>query len=753
MTLLDMSLSGGAIILLTALLRRFAGGRLPRRMYMALWDIAMLRLLLPVRISSSFSARVWIASLVTRLGPLAEGMGSTPAAPLEAALGQGALSGPEAFVQEALVQDALVREAAARPQVLAAAQALSVWERLTAAVTPKRVLLAVWLVGALLLVLHFARAYVRSMRLFGESLPDEHPETDRFLRAHPTRRRIRVRLSGCVASPLSYGVMRPVILLPKGICHEDARALSFVLMHELMHIRALDAVRKLLAIACLCLHWMNPLVMVMFLLVNRDMELLCDERVLAACPGDARRDYALTLLAMEERKARLWPVASSFSVNAIEERIKAMMNMKKKSAMSMLLALVIVVTSSAALATSAPQEREPEQEPRTEAVTGGAGRVAAATATTLVSDAPFARTQGDMREGEPFLSRESWEEVYRQYAVFGLGYDAEKGRLTYDGKLVRLFEDMYPIGDGMQAGTVCAYPDGEIDVYGVRDLTGPITRNADGSFDPSGELLGLRAATQEEFDAATAERERGAAQKTSGAVAGGVAQTEIEWWTAYEYRAYMEEQREAMTALAEEKAWGYTGSDGWFQWTPEKVEEAMAVYAGILAQIESGMRVSKPIEGKEEDGLIMGWTDEAVEALEEDEVSVTSTEEAVGTLTVTEEVTFTEWPMAEDLWEQEALNQAYAQWEKTLAPYAAAGLNWTVDTDGSVRMYVGEREARGIWDAHRGAWITWSMGNTRFDAEATEFIAVYDGDELVTLREADESERAFWDEQRSAARN
>ena len=48
MTFLSSSLAAGALILLTALVRRFAGSRLPRRMYIALWDIAVLRLLIPV---------------------------------------------------------------------------------------------------------------------------------------------------------------------------------------------------------------------------------------------------------------------------------------------------------------------------------------------------------------------------------------------------------------------------------------------------------------------------------------------------------------------------------------------------------------------------------------------------------------------------------------------------------------------------------------------------------------------------------
>lgn len=710
MTLLEMSLSAGAIILLTVVLRLFAGGRLPRRMYIAMWDIATLRLLVPVRIPSSLHVCVRFGN-----GPLSAGA--------EAVSGfvDGVVSGSAREQGALALSETIARGTAARSQAAAAAmagaKAPSMWERFAGAITPERMLAAVWITGVLVLALHFIRAYVRSMRLFGESLPDTHPETKRFLLAHPTFRRVRVRLSGYIASPLSYGIAHPVILLPRGISHEDTRALYYVLLHELMHIRALDAVRKLLVIACLCLHWMNPLVILMFLLVNRDMELLCDERVLAACPGDARREYALTLLAMEESRARLSPVASSFSMNAIEERIKTMMNLKKRSAMSLLLAAAIVVTSSAALATSAPEEGALSPGEAKDRLTEAGGSASAS----------GGKTYDRMQEGDLFLSKESWEETYQKYAGFGLDYDAQKGRLTYEGQIVRLFEDMYPIGDQMMAGTVCSFADGEVDVYAVRDLTGPIIRREDGSFDPSGELIGLRRATQKEFDAKTRERERGAdaagnglsiedsgssvnseyvvpgtyyynphggrryhadpncasvaqedlPMKAFGAsqlsqspysglepcelCAGQDTETSVVWWTADEYRAFMEEQREALLELAAAGEWAYTGSDGWFQWTPQKVEEAMALYADILAQIESGILISKTVNGEDGDIVLMQGVPsrDVLETFEEDVMSVAISSEDAMVWRVTEGTGVAEQVTVNDPAEKEELAQAY----------------------------------------------------------------------------------------------
>ena len=215
----------------------------------------------------------------------------------------------------------------------------------------------------------------------------------------------------------------------------------------------------------------------------------------------------------------------------------------------------------------------------------------------------------------------------------GLSLDAS-GRLLYEGKRVRYFEDMYPVGLNSSAGTAVQFSDGEVDVYALRDLTDPIPRRSDGSFDPSGRLSGLRAATQEEFDAHTQSMSAdgghaGSSQSSQAysqitieaeAVAGehspvhvytvtedGSSQAfeltggpNIVWWTAEEYEAYVDQQREGMAQLVAEGARGWTNQDGWFIWTQEKMDEVMALYEQTLAEIRRGAHVSKTVNGSDD---------------------------------------------------------------------------------------------------------------------------------------------------------
>lgn len=123
------------------------------------------------------------------------------------------------------------------------------------------------------------------------------------------------------------------------------------------------------------------------------------------------------------------------------------------------------------------------------------------------------------------ISRETYEKQFAQYASYGLSLD--DGRLFYAGKRVRYFEDMYPVGTDGMAGTVMQFPDGEVDVYAVRDLSAPIVRREDGLFDPSGKLTGLREATQAEFDANTAAIEAPELESAAVAVEDGTSSISV----------------------------------------------------------------------------------------------------------------------------------------------------------------------------------------------------------------------------------
>lgn len=326
MSLFQMSLGGGVLILFIVVVRALAIHRLPKTTFLVLWLIAALRLLLPFSIPLPFNIHIGLDIFSGIVQELPSGNIGSP------------LPGKNLPSYDA-------GTAVPNPTT----EHISTFEIL-------------WLVGVLLLALYFSISYLRSMRKFRMSIPDNTPYIREWLTTHQITRSIEARSSDLISSPLTYGILHPVILLPKKLDRNDQAALKYVLTHEYVHIRRFDAITKLLFAAVLCIHWFNPLAWVMYVLANRDVELSCDAWVIRMMGAKNRSSYALMLIKMEERRNDMSALYSHFGKNAISERIEAIMKFKKTSTIACALALVLVVGATTAFAASANTTTQPEQD-------------------------------------------------------------------------------------------------------------------------------------------------------------------------------------------------------------------------------------------------------------------------------------------------------------------------------------------------------------------------------------------------------
>ncbi len=139
----------------------------------------------------------------------------------------------------------------------------------------------------------------------------------------------------------------------------------------------------------------------------------------------------------------------------------------------------------------------------------GCGTAALPNANTAQMGAPSPQVQNESSPvleayaedgGDAKADGDAYAEQFKTYEQFGLVYDAGKNELYYNGKAVRWFEDYYPLEDGSRAGRDYFNEKGVVDVYAVRDLSG-FVRAEDGSFDPSGKLVGIEEFSEEEFAA------------------------------------------------------------------------------------------------------------------------------------------------------------------------------------------------------------------------------------------------------------
>ena len=317
MSLLQMSFAGAVMILAIIVIRTLAITFLPKKTFLALWGIAVMRLLLPFSLPSVFSVYSLIGNHIPMTAP--------------------------AKVQQAfeVLPPEISGQMATMPGGISnTASPISVWT-------------IIWGIGALVCALVFAIAYWKCRQEFQTSLPVDNDFIKGWLGSHQLKREISIRQSSRFSVPLTYGVLRPVILTPTSTDWENTKALQYVFAHEYVHIRRFDSITKLVLITGLCVHWFNPLVWAMYVLANRDIELSCDEAVVRLFGENTKAAYARSLISMEETRSGLTPLCNNFNKNAIEERITAIMKMKKTSVFSLVLALFLVFGVTTAFATSA----------------------------------------------------------------------------------------------------------------------------------------------------------------------------------------------------------------------------------------------------------------------------------------------------------------------------------------------------------------------------------------------------------------
>ena len=452
MSLLQMSFLGTVIILLIVVLRAVLINRLPKKTFLILWWIALIRLLVPFSIKSVTSIYSLLQSIYSDINPVRTAQ-TTTFLPIHGNMPEIANGLSEAMVQRT--------------------ESISI-------------LSVIWLAGLLLCFGFFAVSYIKCYREFRFSLPVENDILEAWKEKHPLKRSLSIRQTETIAAPLSYGVIRPVILMPKNTEWKNIYQLRYVLEHEYVHIRRLDMLTKLIMIAALCIHWFNPLVWVMYILFNRDLELSCDETVVRRFGMDIKSVYATALISMEEKKSGLTPLCNSFSKNAIEERIRAIMKIKKTSKFAVIISAVLVICVTGGFATSASS-----LEKKTETA-------------------------------------------------------QENGETTVALNEVNIREDE------------------------------------------------------------------------------SLSSSDVEWWTAEEYAKWLDEEKEVLQSMIGEKA--YTGGDGWFVWTQEKVDETIALYEDNLQKIKDGMKLSKSSDDAV--GITMAYSPENIEYAKQEAETVTENKDS-----------------------------------------------------------------------------------------------------------------------------
>ena len=304
----NMSISASWLVL-TVLILRIVMKNTPRWANVLLWGIVAIRLICPFRVESALSL---IPSAETISPEIM--MDWTP----EISTGIGSL--------DRVVNPVITSTFA--PEPLSSANPLQILIPLAA---------TLWCVGVLIMLLYTGISYWRLRRKVSEAV---------ILRDN-------IYQSENVASPFVLGVIKPKIYLPYKMDEQD---LGHVVAHEQAHIQRRDHWWKPLGFLLLTIHWFNPLMWVAYILLCRDIELACDEKVIKEMGNEQKANYTQALVACSVNRRMIAACPLAFGEVGVKERVRSVMNYKKPAFWVIMISVIACIVVAVCFLTN-PKER------------------------------------------------------------------------------------------------------------------------------------------------------------------------------------------------------------------------------------------------------------------------------------------------------------------------------------------------------------------------------------------------------------
>ena len=306
--IINMSISASWLVL-AVLILRFVLKKAPKWINVLLWGIVAIRLICPFSFESPLSL---IPSAETI--PLNIGMDSTPTI-------NSGISAINNAVNP-IISQSNTPMAGASVNLLQIT--IGIYEY-------------IWIFGMIALALYTAISYWRLRRKVDTAV----------------RYKDNIFQSENVSFPFVLGIIKPRIYLPFKM---NGQYLEYVVAHEQAHICRKDHWWKPLGFLLLMIHWFNPLMWLAYVLLCRDIELACDEKVIKELGNEQRGDYTQALVACSVNRRMLAACPLAFGEVSVKERVKSVMNYKKPAFWVIIISVIVCVGIAVCFLTNPKQD-------------------------------------------------------------------------------------------------------------------------------------------------------------------------------------------------------------------------------------------------------------------------------------------------------------------------------------------------------------------------------------------------------------
>ncbi len=307
--ILNMSITANYIILAVIFIRLLLK-RAPKKYCYLLWSVVLFRLICPVSFSSVFS--IFQAKPFDMTAALRGGGASLSFIPADI----GYMKTPRVTVGIPTM-NSIISGSLPPATPYASVSPLQIWIFLGT---------VLWCTGIAALLVYYIVTYIRLKHRVATAVRMEG----------------NVFESDKIRSPFILGFLMPRIYIPFGLGMKERAS---ILQHERFHLKRKDHLIKPLSFYVLTIHWFNPLVWLAFVLMTKDMEMSCDEKVLSETSTDIVHDYSTSLLAFAAN--RRFPAASplAFGEAGIRERVKNILRFKTPKKWMIFLTAILCVTA------------------------------------------------------------------------------------------------------------------------------------------------------------------------------------------------------------------------------------------------------------------------------------------------------------------------------------------------------------------------------------------------------------------------
>lgn len=267
----------------------------------------------------------------------------------------------------------------------------------------------IWIIGIVVWIIRFLLSYCKLQKQLSVLLKDK--KTVEWKPAYGKGTAVPIIKSKSVKEPFVSGIIHPAVFLPTELTFEQER---YVLAHELIHIRRKDYLIKPAAFLVTVIHWFNPLVWLAFWLMEKDMELSCDEAVLKKMGAECKKDYALTLLELSAVQAGGLKRVVSFGGNQMKDRIKNAMKYKKTRVWVSVVMTTGVLLAAVCLLTNSEEQNQ-----------------------------DLAGVDEKLYNIQPINTLNEWAVVEKEEAAGEQGIESEKG--TNSAEWIQMKEETFPV--------------------------------------------------------------------------------------------------------------------------------------------------------------------------------------------------------------------------------------------------------------------------------------------------------------------